>query len=62
MKTMIDKPNNLFLNAMQTLLHGLKEWTDPAYEGSPFDTGVSYSKSVRNEKPFLLRRKAMVRV
>jgi len=62
MKTMIDKPNNLFMNAINIALHSLRQWTDPAYEGSPFDPDVDYATPVSKIKPVFLRKKALIRM
>lgn len=62
MKYMQDRSNNLLMNAINTALHSLRQWTDPAYEGSPFDADVDYATPVSKIKPVFLRKKALIRM
>lgn len=62
MKLINDRGNNLLKSIMHMALDGLRQWSDPSYEGSPFDADVQYETPVSKQKSVFLRRKAIVRV
>lgn len=62
MKPMINQSHNLLKSVMHMALDGLRQWSDPAYEGSPFDADVEYKTAVSKSKNVFLRRKALIRM
>lgn len=47
---------------MNRAVISLKEWTDPAFEGNPYDPNAVYGKPSSIKKLFVFRRKMMWRM
>ncbi len=50
------------MSALNRAINGLKEWTDPAVEGSPYDPFITYAKYPSIKKHLSFRRKISWRV
>ena len=42
---------------LKTSYNFVREWTDPAFEGSPYSSEVELAKSVETKKAFSFKRK-----
>ncbi|MBI4973057.1 hypothetical protein HZC27_00390 [Candidatus Roizmanbacteria bacterium] len=53
--------NSLF-HLLTWAINGLKDLTDPARQGSPYDLGVTYEMTTSKRKLPFLRRKMVLRI
>jgi hypothetical protein len=53
---------NILMSTVNKAVNSLKEWTDPSFEGNPYDPQVAYAKPFSMKKLPLFRKKMMWRM
>lgn len=53
---------HMVLSVLNKAVASLKEWTDPAFEGNPYDPRITYAKPVDFKKYFVSGKRMMWRI